>query len=358
MARESAAPQGWPGTRRFGSKQPRRQLAEDDVTVPHDTRTLTERGSRASPVFDSNLPREGMLLGNRYLLLDALGRGATGWVWRAHDTGSGRLVAMKLLAPRHGCFDEVDVARMLREATALSTVRHPHVIELLGRGFTEEGTPYIVMESLEGQDLHALLARRRPTLDEALRWGQQLLGAIAAAHRAGVLHRDIKPANVFVTTDGCIKVLDFGLARLQADAHEADDSSSWTGRLTRRGALLGTPATMSPEQLVGGDADSRSDMYSLGCVLYQLFAGRSPVGGKATRVVYQHVYEEPAPLSELAPPDTPQGVCRLVHACLAKDPSRRPTSARAARASRSWEREPKNRSSVAWAADRLRAMLG
>lgn len=322
----------------------------------NDAETLAAPGPLQTRPFDPGLPHRGMLLHARYLLLDALGRGATGWVWRAHDTRSRRTVAVKILAPRHGSFDEVDVARMLREATALSRVRHPHVIELLERGISEEGTPYIVMEYLEGQNLRDLLARRRAALDEAIAWSGQLLSAIAAAHHAGVLHRDIKPANVFVTNDGRIKVLDFGLARLGAYAHDGHDSASWTGRLTDRGALLGTPATMSPEQLVGEDADTRSDMYSLGCVLYQLFAGRSPVGGKATRVVYQHVYEEPASLFALAPAGTPQAVCRLVHACLAKDPNQRPTSRAAALAAQTWG--ARTRTSLAQAAATVRRLLG
>jgi serine/threonine-protein kinase len=356
MARETnAVADGWPATQRFGSNQLQRQVAGDTerAAQPHDTETLPEQRSLAGQTFDPAQPRRGMLLGRRYLLLDALGRGATGWVWRAHDTASGRLVAVKILAPRHGSFDEVDVARMLREANALSRVRHPHVIELLERGLADDGTPYIVMELLEGHDLRALLAQRRATLDEALRWSRQLLSAIAAAHHAGVLHRDIKPGNVFVTRDGHIKVLDFGLARLHVyDGQEP----SWTGRLTDRGALLGTPSTMSPEQLVGDDADTRSDMYSLGCVLYQLFAGRGPVEGKATRIVYQHVYEEPPALAGLAPAGTPEAVCRLIHACLSKDPKRRPTSTRAAVAARAWD--ARTRAPLSRAAQAVRGLFG
>lgn len=335
------------GTRRFG---PKHRACDRDETVAERT-PVEYRG--VAP----GLPHRGMLLGARYILLDSIGRGASGWVWRAHDERSGRVVAVKILAPRHGRFDEVDATRMLREAAALTRVRHPNVIELRTQGMSACGTPYIVMEYLDGENLRDLLARGRVPLDEALSWGGQMLGAIAAAHHVGVLHRDIKPANVLVTREGRVKVLDFGLARLHGLGHGAEsESGGWTGRLTDRGALLGTPATMSPEQLLGEDADTRSDMYSVGCVLYHLFAGRGPVSGKATRVVYEHVYVEPIPLRELAPAGTPQSLCDLVHACLSKDPAHRPTSRAAALEAAHWNAQSGN--SLSRATGTLRRLLG
>lgn len=262
------------------------------------------------------------------MLLEPLGRGASGWVWKAKHRVIGKVCAVKILAPQHGSYDSKSAVRMLREATALSKVEHPGVVEVSDFGYSDEGTPFIAMEFLEGQDLRSALRERRPSTEQALVWGRQLLQAVAAAHNNGIVHRDIKPANIFVSAkDNRIKLLDFGLARL---ANVEVQSGEWDGRLTPEGELLGSPATMSPEQLRGDDPDARSDMYSVGCVLYEMFAGRAPVQGRTTQVLYQHMYEAPPELREFAAADTPDTVLALVQACLAKEPEQRPTSAQAA----------------------------
>lgn len=294
----------------------------------HDSTSNTAQDDRAR--VTPTPPRVGTVIDTRYELLEPLGRGASGWVWKAKHRVIGKLCAMKILAPRQGSFDSRSVVRMLREATALSRVEHPGVVEVSDFGYSDEGTPFIAMELLEGQDLRSALRERRPSTEQALVWAVQLLQAVAAVHDKGIVHRDIKPANIFVSAkDNRIKLVDFGLARLpQPEDPETD--ADWDGRLTPHGELLGSPATMSPEQLRGEDPDARSDMYSVGCVLYEMFAGRAPVQGRATQVLYQHMYEEPPQLREFAAADTPDAVLRLVRACLAKEPGRRPSSARAA----------------------------
>lgn len=282
-------------------------------------------------------PRVGTIIDARYVLLEPLGRGTSGWVWKARHEVIGKLCALKLLAPREGSYGSKSVVRMLREATALSKVEHPGVVEVSDFGHTAEGTPFVVMELLEGQDLRSVLREGRLSTEQALAWGLQLLEAVAATHDKGIVHRDIKPSNIFVSSkDNRIKLLDFGLARLR-QPEESGAAGSGAGRLTPQGELLGSPATMSPEQLLGEDPDARSDMYSVGCVLYEMFAGRAPVQGRTTQVLYQHMYEEPPPLREFAAVDTPDSVLKLVRDCLAKDPGRRPSSAQAGeKAARDW----------------------
>lgn len=311
----------------------------DSTSIEGRDEERTAAGSALPPRDDRSLvtptpPRVGTVIDARYVLLEPLGRGASGWVWKARHRVIGKLCAVKILAPQQGSYDSKAVARMLREATALSKVEHPGVVEVSDFGYTDEGTPFVAMELLEGQDLRAALHERRLSTQEALAWGLQLLQAVAAAHEQGIVHRDIKPANIFVSAkDNRIKLLDFGLARLQGP----EAPGEWDGRLTPEGELLGSPATMSPEQLRGDDPDARSDMYSVGCVLYEMFAGRAPVQGRTTQVLYQHMYEEPPELREFAAEDTPDAVLGLVQACLAKEPEQRPSSAKAAQdAAKDW----------------------
>ncbi|MGH1344163.1 MAG: serine/threonine-protein kinase [Nannocystales bacterium] len=307
------------------------------LASPDPARSSTRSPQDSRPLLSPTPPRVGTVIDKRYVLLEPLGRGASGWVWKAKHRVIGKLCAVKVLAPHEGSYDSKSVVRMLREATALSKVEHPGVVEVSDFGHTEEGTPFIVMELLEGQDLQSTLRARRLSTEQALEWGVQLLQAVAAAHAKDIVHRDIKPANIFVSAkDNRLKLLDFGLARLHQ--HEGSDASGeWDGRLTPEGELLGSPATMSPEQLRGADPDARSDMYSVGCVLYEMLAGRAPVQGRTTQVLYQHMYEEPPELREFAAADTPDAVLELVEACLAKEPEQRPSSTQAAvDAARDW----------------------
>ncbi len=289
---------------------------------------LPEGGAEASPQSDAVgpyapafEPRPGLVLADRYELIKPLGRGSSGWVWKAKHVVIGKHFAVKVLAPRSGTLGDAASVRMLREAKTLSSVEHPHVIAVTDFGYARRGTPFIVMELLEGEPLRAVLDAGALSWEQARVWGVQILEGVEAAHRQGVIHRDIKAANLFVTArDERIKVLDFGLA------HIDDEAEARTGRITAAGAVFGTPTTMSPEQIAGAEVDARTDLYSLGCVLYEMIGGRPAVHGESAEVLYQHVYADPDPLRTVAPAEVPDAVCEMIDRCLAKDPADRPAS--------------------------------
>ena len=289
--------------------------------------TLPPVGDLPGPGVDASVdlePRPGMVLAERYVLEEPLGRGAWGWVWKARHTIIGKPFAIKLLAPRTGSFDDEAAVRMLREANALSSLDHPNVIAVTDFGHAPAGTPFIVMELLEGRSLRQVLGERRLSWREARAWARQFLDGVEAAHRAGIVHRDLKPANVFVcrTSSGepRLKVLDFGVAR--SPVRKAGE-----GRLTAAGSLQGTPATMSPEQIAGEEVDTRSDLYSIGCVLFEMLAGTPAISGEPAEILYQHVYGDPPSLREHVGDEVPEAVTDIVRRCLAKSPEDRPSIA-------------------------------
>lgn len=268
-------------------------------------------------------PRPGMVLADRYELVAPLGRGSSGWVWEARHTIIGKSFAIKLLAPRTGSFDDEAAVRMLREAKTLSSLDHPNVIAVTDFGHAQGRTPFIVMELLHGRPLRDALRAGPLSWRQARAWAVQILEGVEAAHHEGVIHRDLKPANLFVTEkDDRIKVLDFGLARTPRRFDGRAEESG--AHLRAMGEVFGTPATMSPEQIGGGAIDARSDLYSIGCVLYEMIAGRPPVQGSPAELLYQHVYVDPPPLRSIAPKEVPDAVCEMVHRCLEKDPDERP----------------------------------
>lgn len=283
---------------------------------------VEEGGSatQSGPYADALRPCVGMRIAERYELVEPLGRGATGWVWKARHVVIGKTMAVKLLSPRSGeSFEPEAAARMLREARTLSRIDHPGVIAVTDFGYIEGTTPYIVMELLRGESLRAVLDRGPIPWSQAWTWIMQLLDGLEAAHRYGVIHRDIKPANLFVT-DRRIKLLDFGLA---APSRREGPRT----RITAVGEVFGTPTTMSPEQASGAPLDARSDLYSLACVLYEMLAGAPPLSGDPAELLYQHMFVDPVPLRSRCGPQVPDHVCELIDRCLAKDPTDRPTSA-------------------------------
>ena len=240
-----------------------------------------------------------------YRITSKLGEGGMGEVWRATDTKLGRDVALKIL-PASFARDPARMARFEREAKALASLNHPHIAQIYG---VEEGA--LVMELVEGEPLKGPLP-----VEKAVEYAGQILDALDAAHKKGIVHRDLKPANILVTRQG-IKLLDFGLAKL-ADAPIAGPEETVTQGLTQQGQILGTLQYMSPEQLIGKDVDSRSDLFSFGCVLYEMLSGKRAFDGKSAASVIAAILErEPAPLN-LAPP-----LERVVRWCLAKDPGQR-----------------------------------
>ena len=235
----------------------------------------------------------------RYELLAALGAGGMGEVYRARDTLLGRTVAIKVIAAK-ASGNAARSERFQREARAISSLSHPHICTLYDFG-QEDGTAFLVMEHLDGETLADRLERGPLSIEEVLRYGAEMAEALDAAHRQGVVHRDLKPANVMLTRDG-VKLLDFGLAKLGSE----EPASHSTESLTQAGMVVGTVPYMAPEQLEGGPVDARTDIYSLGTVLYEMAAGGRPFPAKSQQALITAILAaEPKPLAE-ARPETPR----------------------------------------------------
>jgi serine/threonine-protein kinase len=260
-------------------------------------------------------------LGGRYELGQVLGRGGMAEVYLAHDTRLGRTVAVKTLRAdlaRDPSFQ----ARFRREAQSAASLNHPAIVAVYDTGedyIDGVSIPYIVMEYVDGSTLRELLHSGRKLLPErAMEMTIGILQGLEYAHRSGIVHRDIKPANVMLTRNGQVKVMDFGIARAMGD-------SGMT--MTQTAAVIGTAQYLSPEQAKGEQVDSRSDLYSTGCLLYELLTVRPPfVGDSPVAVAYQHVREEPQPPSVFDPEITP-AMDAIVLRALVKDPDYRYQSA-------------------------------
>jgi serine/threonine protein kinase len=227
-----------------------------------------------------------------YEILAPIGAGGMGEVWKARDTRLNRVVAVKRLNGNHS-------ARFEQEARAIAALNHPHICQIF-----DVGPDYLVLEYIEGQPLKGPLA-----VEEATRLAVQIAGALDAAHRKGVVHRDLKPANIMVTSEGSVKLLDFGLARLVADPEET---------ATVEGAVMGTAGYMAPEQAEGQPPDARSDVFSFGAVLYELLSGQRAFRGETfVATIAAILHKEPAPL------DAPPALEQIVKRCLAKPPGQR-----------------------------------
>ena len=258
---------------------------------------------------------ERRTLAERYALGEVAGRGGMGIVYRASDLVLRRTVAVKVLSAALVEDDSTHVARFEREARAAAALAHPAVVAVYDTG-ADEATRFIVMEWVSGRSLATILHDRGPFEPAAaIEIAATVADALAAAHAAGIVHRDVKPANVMVAEDGAVKVLDFGIARA-LDA---------TG-LTHASSVLGSAPYMAPEQARGEPADERSDIYSLGCLLYALLTGHPPFKGELAAVVHQHVHLDPRPLREENRRVSPT-LEALVMAMLAKSPQERPQSA-------------------------------
>jgi eukaryotic-like serine/threonine-protein kinase len=267
-------------------------------------------------------------VGGRYELGELLGRGGMAEVRQAVDQRLGRSVAVKQLRADLAV-DPTFQARFRREAQSAAGLNHPTIVAVYDTGeeidpLSGVSIPYIVMELVEGPTLRDVLREGRKILPErALELTQGVLEALSYSHKAGIVHRDIKPANVMLTPNGGVKVMDFGIARAVADT---------SATMTQTAAVIGTAQYLSPEQARGETVDARSDLYSTGCLLYELLAGRPPfVGDSPVSVAYQHVREAPVPPSQLDPEITPE-IDAVVLKALAKDPDDRYQSAAEMRA--------------------------
>ena len=263
-----------------------------------------------------------------YEVLSTLGTGGMAEVYRAHDNRLGRDIALKVVNEALAGDPEL-VRRFEQEARLAGSLNHPNLVAVYDFGI-HEGAPYFITELLKGESLRERLSRGRIPVDTVLDWGTQLAEGLAAAHAQGIVHRDVKPENVFVTSDGHVKLLDFGIAKLvegsRAEAPHGllEDTVTPSGSQTRTGAILGTPAYMSPEQIRGDAVDARTDIFSLGSVLYEMLSGRRPFPGSSlVESGHAILNEEPAALENVSP-----ALAQLVRRCLAKEPEARIQSAR------------------------------
>jgi eukaryotic-like serine/threonine-protein kinase len=259
-----------------------------------------------------------------YEIVAPLGAGGMGEVYRAHDARLKRDVAIKVL-PRVGA-DPETLRRFEREAQAVAALEHPSIVAIHDVG-SEGALPYVVMELLDGTTLRARLADGPLPLDTAVRWARALAQALAAAHGKGIVHRDLKPENVIVTSDGRVKILDFGLARRDPVAG-ASESEATASLVTEPGTALGTVGYMAPEQARGGAARASADVFAFGVVLWEMLAGRRAFRrDSAIETLHAILKEEPAPLSSLRR-DVPPPLETIVRRCLAKEPAERFASGR------------------------------
>lgn len=250
----------------------------------------------------------------RYEILRELGRGSMGVVYEAHDPQIDRIVALKVLRQdRHA--SDAFVRRFLKEARAIGRLSHPNIVTVHDVG-EDQGTIYIAMEFLEGRPLHQVIEEKSFDVEEVLNLGIQIAETLDYAHSKGVVHRDIKPSNILVQPKGRIKITDFGIAHIE------DPSATLQ---TQDGEILGTPAYMSPEQVLGKPVDGRSDLFSLGVILYELSTGTRPFGrqGKTLATLFNEITNtsppEPVELNKALDP----GLSKVIMKCLAKDPAQR-----------------------------------
>lgn len=304
-------------------KEIRRFLGTEETSaLTHTSGSPTLSGPAKFDLNRTDLP-------DRYTLISFLGVGGMGEVYLAEDTKLGRKVALKTL-PAEFTNDKERLRRFHHEARAASALNHPNLLTIHEIG-SEAGAHFIAAEYIEGETLRVIMKRGRMKVDDALDVAQQAAFALTAAHGANIVHRDIKPENIMVRRDGIVKVLDFGLAKLLEDyAHDMIDHEADTRALvmTDPGKVLGTPQYMSPEQTLGQDLDARTDIWSLGVVLYEMLAGRPPFRGETrSHTVVSILETEPPPITTFAP-EIPAELQRIVRKALTKDRDSRYQTAR------------------------------
>jgi TolB-like protein/Tfp pilus assembly protein PilF len=261
----------------------------------------------------------------RYRIDELIGAGGMGEVYRAHDTRLARDVAIKVL-PGRVASDSDRLQRFRREARSLARLAHPNILEIWDFG-ADGGTVFAVTELLRGASLRQRIPESGMSWSKVVDLGAQIADGLAAAHSEGVIHRDLKPENVIVTDDGRVKILDFGLARLDEKIDKEGETRSLTPSATRDGTVLGTVGYMAPEQVRGEGTDARSDIFSLGCVLYEMVTGRGPFARDTTPDSMAAILrEDPEPLIASASA-TPQDLDRTIRRCLEKSPQARFQSA-------------------------------
>ncbi|MFW5968127.1 MAG: serine/threonine protein kinase, partial [Persicimonas sp.] len=298
-----------------------------EQTYPEDTEFCAQDGTPLEVLQDDDADElVGRTLDGRWVIEERIGEGGMGAVYLASQRSVDRKVAIKTLRPEL-CNSREFVDRFFREARVASNIAHPHCVTILDFGQADDGTLYLAMEYLEGVPLTHRLDHPDLTTREIIRICAQISSALTAAHEQNIIHRDLKPDNVFLLSisDGStfVKVLDFGIAKV-LDAEE---------QMTKTGQVFGTPEYMSPEQCRGNQLDGRADLYSLGCILYQMLGDQPPFSNDTPMaVLVSHVNDSPRPIEEnLAREDTPRQLCELCMELLEKDPDDRPDNARQVR---------------------------
>ena len=304
---------------------------KDDPALRSEIESLIASHEQAESLFDSPAfeiaaglmaDDKAALAGRRighYKLLSQIGQGGMGEVYLAHDSRLNRRVALKLL-PAHFTRDEQRVRRFEQEARAASAFNHPNILVIFEIGQVED-VHFIATEFIEGQTLRQRMASAKLNAEEVLDVAVQTAGALVAAHKAGIVHRDIKPENIMLRPDGYVKVLDFGLAKLTENQRRTDDTEAVTlaNVSTDAGIVMGTVSYMSPEQARGQKVDERTDIFSLGVVIYEMVAGRSPFAGETkSDVIAAILTRQPLPLTSHLK-QTPEALELIVKKALVKE---------------------------------------
>ena len=297
-------------------KRPHKSPAPKLIPLPGASRYPLYR-IKIPPNFKDLLV--GATLGNRYWVLSVIGKGGMSVVYKAKARDTGRIVAVKTLRTQ-GLTDEMLVKRFQREAELLSRLNHPRIVNLHAYGTSNRGQPYFVMDFLQGQNLTEVLKQERQLAPERFQdIFVQVCAAIEHAHKHNAIHRDIKPGNIMLTRQGrtsdYVKIVDFGIAMITEEAQ----------RLTRMGEVWGSPIYMSPEQCMGANVDLRSDIYSLGVVMYESLTGKVPfLGRNYADTMSKQISEPPTPMKEVRPDlDIPASMEKIVMKALAKMPEDR-----------------------------------
>jgi serine/threonine protein kinase len=293
------------------------RACSSDPSLRQEVETLLASSDdvRSTFLLQFSGPRVTLAAGTKlgeYEVKSLLGAGGMGEVYRARDSRLGRDVAIKVL-PSFVSSDPNRLRRFEQEARAAAALNHPNILAVFQMG-THGGAPYLVSELLEGETLRELIKRGRLAVRKAIDYGSQIARGLAAAHEKGIVHRDLKPENLFVTKDGRVKILDFGLAKLTQA--QTDSEHDMPGEGTEPGVVMGTVGYMSPEQVRGQTTDHRTDIFSFGAILYEMLAGKrafqKPTSADTMSAVLN---EDPPELSQVAA-NIPPALQRVVHRCL------------------------------------------